>query len=71
VRVEADFGVFLGLDRDSSPSQGGFEDELWAGGLKDGQTFSYPGVHSVQLTSRRVHGCEEWCWGNHQRIALC
>ena len=43
MRVEADFGVFLGLDRDSSPSQGGFEDELWAGGLKDGQTFSYPG----------------------------
>ena len=38
-----DFGEFLGFGRDSSPSQGGFQDELWAGGLKDGQTFPYSG----------------------------
>ena len=50
MRVEADFGVFLGLDRDSSPSQGGFEDELWAGGLKDGQTFPYSGEFLLWLS---------------------
>ena len=37
-------GGFLGFfGRDGSPSQGGFEDENWAGGLKDGQTFPYSG----------------------------
>ena len=36
-------GGFLGFGRHGSPSQGGFEDELWAGGLKDGQTFPNSG----------------------------
>ena len=36
-------GIFLGWERHGSPSQGGFEDEHWAGGLKDGQTFLYSG----------------------------